>query len=64
MSIQFKIKGFPKISETFVVNSIVYAKRKGYKINVYVDKYLGLENSSQADLLKKYNIENDIVKTL
>ena len=62
MSIQFKIKGFPQVSETFVVNSIVYAKRKGYKINIYVDKYLGLENSSQSDLLKKYNIEKDVVR--
>ena len=61
MKINFKLKAFPQISETFVVSNLVYAKQKGFKVGIYVDKYLGLENSSQADLLVKYKIKGDLI---
>ncbi len=64
MTISFKIQSFPQVSETFVVNSIVHAKSKGYNIRIYTDKFLGLENSSQSDLLKKHEIEKDIVHNI
>ena len=62
MNIYFKLKAFPQVSETFIVNNLVYAKQRGFDIKIITDRYLGLENSSQADILKKYNIETDIVK--
>ena len=62
MSIYFKLNSFPQVSETFIVNNLVYAKQRGFDIKIYVDRYLGLENSSQADILKKYNIESEIVR--
>lgn len=57
-TIAFKLKSFPQVSETFVVSNIVYAIKKGFKVKVYVNKYLGLENSSQADSLKHYGIDS------
>lgn len=59
--ISFKLKLFPQISETFIVSNLIYAKQKGFKIKIYVDKYLGLENSSQVELLKKFNIQDDLI---
>ncbi|QTY27710.1 glycosyltransferase family 4 protein [Flavobacterium sp. CS20] len=64
MKIYFKLKAFPQISETFIVNNIIYAKSKGYEVGIYVDCYNGIENSSQSELLKKYNIERDIIKPI
>ncbi|SHE88396.1 colanic acid/amylovoran biosynthesis glycosyltransferase [Psychroflexus salarius] len=62
MKIYFKLKSFPQISETFIVSNLVYAKQKGFNIKIYTDKYLGLENSSQAQLLKTNHIEEDLVQ--
>lgn len=62
MTIYFKLKAFPQISETFIVSNLVYAKQKGFDIKIHTDKYLGLKNSSQASLLKENNIEDDVVK--
>ncbi|QSS96390.1 glycosyltransferase family 4 protein [Psychroflexus sp. ALD_RP9] len=62
--IYFKLKVFPQISETFIVSNLVYAKQKGFSIKIYTDKYLGLENSSQATLLHKNKIEADVIKPI
>lgn len=64
MKINFKLKSFPHVSETFIVSNLVYAKKKGYEINIYVSKYLGLENSSQAALLKQNALEKNLVKPI
>ena len=63
MKVFFKLKSFPQVSETFIVNNLVYAKQKGFDIKIYVNRYLGIENSSQASLLRENEIEQDIVKT-
>ena len=62
--IYFKLKAFPQIPETFIVSNLVYAKQKGFNIKIYTDKYLGLENSSQATLLQKNKIEADVIKPI
>ena len=55
-----KLKSFPHFSETFVVSNIVYALKGGCKLNIYTDKYLGITNSSQKDLLQQYEVQKII----
>jgi colanic acid/amylovoran biosynthesis glycosyltransferase len=57
----FKLNSFPQVSETFIVTNLIYAKQNGFKLKILVDRYLGLENSSQKELLQQYDINKDIV---
>jgi colanic acid/amylovoran biosynthesis glycosyltransferase len=60
--IYFKLKSFPQVPETFIVSNLVYAKQNGLPIKIFVRRYLGITNSSQQQLLKDYNIQDDVVK--
>jgi colanic acid/amylovoran biosynthesis glycosyltransferase len=60
--ILFKLKSFPHITETFTVSNLIYAKQNGFAIKIIVNKFLGINNSSQNELFQKYNIEDNIVK--
>jgi colanic acid/amylovoran biosynthesis glycosyltransferase len=62
MQVFFKLIAFPHISETFIVSNLVYAKEKGYAIKVFVNEYLGVDNSSQKQLLKEYQIQDDTLR--
>lgn len=61
--IAIKLKSFPVISETFIVSNIVYALKKGYELNIFADKYLEIQNSSQKELLAHFNIEDLVEKS-
>ncbi|WP_339703431.1 glycosyltransferase family 4 protein [uncultured Marixanthomonas sp.] len=61
-SIAIKVKSFPNVSETFVVSNIVFALKNKFKVRVFVAKYRGVNNSSQADTLQQYNLEEKIEK--
>lgn len=56
--IAYQLKSFPNVSETFVVSNIIYAINREFKVQLYVNKYLAFENSSQADILKRYDINS------
>lgn len=62
--IYFKLKSFPHFSETFITSNLSYAKKHSYKLKIIVNSYLGIQNSSQKDILEKYKIEEDIIKPL
>jgi len=60
--IVYKINSFPLKSETFVVNQIITGIILGYRVNVFVNELLPLENSSQFDLFSKYGIDKLIIE--
>jgi len=62
MIVYFKLKSFPHFSETFVTSNIIYAKLQAYNIKIVANRFLDLNNSSQQELLKKHQIEQDIIK--
>lgn len=64
MKIYFKLKAFPKVSETFVVSNIRYAKTAGYEIKIYVNKFLGFNSSSQKRELQNFNLDKAVIKPL
>ncbi|PVW16453.1 glycosyltransferase family 4 protein [Marixanthomonas spongiae] len=60
--VAYKLKSFPNVSETFIVSNVVYALKNKCKVRLYVNKYMGVSNSSQADILRQYNIGEKIEK--
>jgi colanic acid/amylovoran biosynthesis glycosyltransferase len=60
-NICFVVHTFPSISETFVTNQIIGAKKQGYSVCVLTYKLGSLEQSSQRDLIEKYEILNDTI---
>lgn len=54
--ILFKVSQFPTYSETFTVQNIVAAIEKGYEVKILTNQKNHLSNSSQQDLLEKYNL--------
>ncbi|PNQ72109.1 hypothetical protein C1T31_13475 [Hanstruepera neustonica] len=59
----FLVPSFPNVSETFVVNQLIASQKAGYDILVLTLTYLGVANSSQSEVLKKYNIDQ-VVRVL
>lgn len=59
-TICFVVPSFPTVSETFVTNQLVQAKKQGYKIVVLTKKQLTLNQSSQKKLLEKHQILKSI----
>ncbi|RBP26594.1 colanic acid/amylovoran biosynthesis glycosyltransferase [Oceanihabitans sediminis] len=59
-----KTNSFPNYSETFIVSNIVYAIRSGYDVNIFCNKFLGLENSSQINELEKYGVKEMVLLPL
>ncbi|RXJ45398.1 glycosyltransferase [Gelidibacter gilvus] len=55
-TICFVVPSFPSVTETFVTNHIIQAKIKGYRVNVLTKNKLGLEASSQQELLAEHRI--------
>ena len=49
-TIQYKLNGFPKHSETFILTNISYTLRNNYKVKIYINEYLGINNSSHGKL--------------
>ncbi|WP_439475775.1 glycosyltransferase [Algoriphagus formosus] len=54
--IVFKVSQFPTYSETFIVHNIVGAIENGYDVRILADRKNPISNSSQKDLLEKYQI--------
>jgi colanic acid/amylovoran biosynthesis glycosyltransferase len=52
--IVFKVKSFPTVSETFVVNNVVEAIKCGFDVSVITDKKNTAAKSSQENLLKDF----------
>ncbi|MBD0833089.1 glycosyltransferase [Aestuariibaculum sediminum] len=60
-TICFVVSAFPSVSETFVVNQIVAAKRNGLNIKVLTNKCLPISLSSQLKILEEHEILKDII---
>ncbi|TXE17123.1 colanic acid biosynthesis glycosyltransferase WcaL [Psychroserpens burtonensis] len=60
-TICFVVPKFPSVSETFVTNQIIVAKKQGYSVCVLTYKLGNLEQSSQRDLFEKYEILKDTI---
>lgn len=59
-TIAYILKSFPQVSETFIVSNIVYALKKKYKVQLFVNKYTGINSTSQAEMLKQFAVEKMI----
>lgn len=59
--IVFKVSQFPTYSETFIVQNIIAAIENGYDIKILADQKNPLSNSSQQDLINKYNLLNKVL---
>ena len=60
-TICFVVPTFPSISETFVVNQIIAAKKNGFKIKILV-KWLGdISQSSQEQLILEHQLLRDVI---
>jgi len=57
----FKLNTFPNYSETFIVNNIIYTLKKRLSILIFVNKFLGISNSSQKEKLKQININEQLI---
>lgn len=55
-SIVIKVKSFPNVSETFVTHAIVEAIKSGYEVQIVTDILNSINDSSQQELLSKYNL--------
>jgi colanic acid/amylovoran biosynthesis glycosyltransferase len=55
-SIVFKTHEFPTVSETFITNTIVCSIKKGFNVNILVDKRNTISQSSQKSLLIEFNL--------
>lgn len=53
-----KVTAFPVVSETFVLNSFVAAIEKGKEVQLITNELRSVENSSQPELIKKYDLLN------
>ena len=60
-TIIFKVWKFPKLSETFVVNQIVLAKKLGYQVKVLVEEVLEIKENANLDIFKQFKIADSIV---
>ena len=60
-TICFVVSNFPNTSETFVVNQIIEAKRKGFKVKILTYSLNPFNKSSQEVLLDTYKIKEDIL---
>ncbi len=54
--IVFRVGEFPTKSETFVTNQIVLAIQLGYEIQIVTGKKNSIQDSSQPELIKKFNL--------
>ncbi|PTX44080.1 colanic acid/amylovoran biosynthesis glycosyltransferase [Christiangramia gaetbulicola] len=60
-TIIFKVWKFPKLSETFVVNQIVLAKKLGYQVKVLVEEVLEIKENANLDIFKQFKIADSII---
>jgi colanic acid/amylovoran biosynthesis glycosyltransferase len=60
-TILFKIKQFPHLSETFIVNQIIMAIELGYDVKILVKDILNFNESTYNELFEKYGISDIII---
>lgn len=54
--IVFLLGGFPYASETFITNHIVETIESGYDVNIYANHLNTIDDSSQRELIEKYEL--------
>lgn len=57
-TIVYKVRNFPRVSETFVVSNIINAIIKGYQVRIIANNKLQSNKSSQIGLLNQYRLES------
>lgn len=62
--IVFRVGSFPKMSETFVTLQIIQAIKLDYDVAIVVDKKGNLNDSSQSDLILKYDLLNKTIELI
>lgn len=62
MRVNFILGSFPVLSETFVINQILSTIRSGHEVKIFVRDLLKISESSQIDLIKKYDLNSKIIK--
>jgi colanic acid/amylovoran biosynthesis glycosyltransferase len=58
--IVYLTRSFPHKSETFIVNQIVAAIAKGFRVKILTYNYLYDSNSSQLELFSKFDLHNKV----
>lgn len=56
----FVVRSFPQVSETFVVSHVVGAIAMGFDVNVLTERLMSFDQSSQQELLDKYNLRSKV----
>jgi len=57
----FKLKQFPVTSETFIVNAIVATINEGYEVKIITENVRAITESSQQDLIAKYDLMSKVI---
>lgn len=60
-TICFVVHKFPSVSETFVVNQIIGAKKQGFSVCILTHKLGTLDQSSQRDLIEKHDLLSNTI---
>ncbi|WP_048331131.1 glycosyltransferase [Bizionia psychrotolerans] len=60
-TICFVVSSFPAVSETFVTNQILGAKRLGFNVCILTKRLLPLEESTQRDIIESYALLEDTI---
>lgn len=59
-SLLFKIRKFPLLSETFIVNQIIIAIEQGFQVTIITDELVDAKESKQQKNLDKYRILENV----
>ncbi len=60
-NIIFKIKEYPRLSETFITTQIITAINLGFNVKILVKRLLPFKDSKQERLIEKYGLSNKII---
>ncbi|WP_460219707.1 glycosyltransferase [Psychroserpens sp. MEBiC05023] len=58
----FVLPVFPAVSETFITNQIIQLKQKGYDVVILTHKLQSIEESSQKELILKYDLLKKVIE--
>mgnify|MGYP000589667063 CR=1 FL=1 len=57
----FVVRSFPVVSQTFVVNQIIAAKKQGFKVKILTKNLNDNSNSSQEKLIIQHDLRADVL---
>jgi len=57
----FKIRKFPQLSETFIVNQILLAVKMGYEVRILTEEFTDISSNANSNLFEKYNLCEKVI---